>query len=218
MTRAPFITSLTCKRFLQVTENAKRALHTNLFRGKAEYFIKCYILEISSNKTDSVFTSRDNARVKYDKLRDLLRDSVRLTTAKGILPYKRVIDVWQRNGAVAAKLFNWVRNVESRVEEGKFPTASTFAERQNVALHLPNCRKRIVIEALHFGDYFQSYDPVLNIHITCENLNVYTSEGFPRSSPEDYMSWKKEEVSDAIKPMKAVIKILQKELGETAVK
>ena len=206
--------TLTCKRFLQVTENAKRALHTNLLRAKAEYFIKSYIVEISSNKTDSVFTSRKNGRVKYDKLRDLLRDSVRLTTAKGILSYDRVIDVWQRNGAVAAKLFTWVRNLESRVEAEEFQTDSSFAEHRNTTLHLPNCGKSMVIEASHSGDYVQSYDPELKIHITCGDLDVI-SEGFPRSSPEDYMSWKKEEVSDAIKPMQAVIKILQQELGET---
>jgi len=152
--------------------------------------------------------------VKYDKLRDLLRDSVRLTTAKRVLSYDRVIDVWQRNGAVAAKLFTWVRNLESRVEAEEFQTDSSFAEHRNTTLHLPNCGKSMVIEASHSGDYVQSYDPELNIHITCGDLDVI-SEGFPRSSPEDYMSWKKEEVSDAIKPMKAVIKILQQELGET---
>ena len=204
--------TLTCKRFLQVTKNAKRALHTNLLRAKAEYFIKCYIVEISGETL--VFPSDYGHERKYDKLRDLLHDSVRLTAARGVLSYDRVIDVWQRNGAVAATLFMWVRKLESWVDKGKFPTESSFAEQQNVTLHLPNCGKNMVIEASHFGDYTHSYDPELTIHITCGDLDV-TSEGFPRSLPEDYMSWKKKEVSDAIKPMKAVIKILQKELGMT---
>ena len=204
--------TLTCKRFLQVAENAKRALHTNLLRAKAEYFIKCYIVDISDETF--VFPSDNASLQKYIKLRDLLHDSVRLTVARGVLSYDRVIDVWQRNGAVDATLFTWVRKLESRVDEGKFPTDSSFAVHQNVTLHLPNCGKSMVIEASHFGDYVQSSDPEPSIHITCGDLDV-PFDGFTRSSPADYMFWKNEEVSDAIKPMKSVIKILQKELGET---
>ena len=188
--------TLTCKRFLQVTENAKRALHTNLFRAKAEYFIKCYIVEISGETL--VFPSDYGRERKYDKLRDLLHDSVRLTAARGVLSYDRVIDVWQRNGAVAAKLFTWVRKLESWVDKERMRTHSSFVEHQNVTLHLPNCGKSMVIEASHFGDYVHSFDPELTIHITYGDLNV-TSEGFPRSSSDDYMSWKKEKLSDAIK-------------------
>ena len=163
--------TLTCERFLQVAEDAKRALHTNLLRTKAEYFIKFYIVYITDETF--VFPSDNTSLQKYIKLRDLLHDSVRLTAARGVLSYDRVIDVWQRNGAVVATLFTWVRKLESRVDEGKFRTDSSFAVHQNVTLHLPNCGKSMVIEASHFGDYVQSHDPELSIHITCGDLRTF---------------------------------------------
>ena len=54
----------------------------------------------------------------------------------------------------------------------------------------------------------------LKIWVTCGDINR-NSEVWGRYSPEDYLSWKKEEVAYAVQPMKAVIDILQTELGET---
>ena len=36
-----------------------------------------------------------------------------------MLTYEKVIDVWQKNGAVVAKLFSWLRNKESSLQEGE---------------------------------------------------------------------------------------------------
>jgi len=148
-----------------------------------------------------------------DHLLQLLRETARLTAAKGILTYDKVINVWQGNGPVAAKLFTWVRNLESSVSE--YPgRATALSELHSVTLNLPSCGKSMVIGTSYYVDYSHTDDPKLRIHVTCGNLNV-ESEGFTRSSPKDYMSWNKEEVSAAVKPMKGVIDVLQKELGET---
>jgi len=176
-------------------------LHTNLLRAKAEYFIKCFIVEIGDDYN------------KFRKLEGLLRDSARLTAAKEILTYKKVISAWQRNGPVVAKLLTWLRNQESSVDEGH-PRATCFTEHRSVTLHLPNCGKSMVIETSYFNDYGHNYDPELSIHITCGDLDI-KSEGFARYSPEDYMYWEEEEVRGALEPLKEMRELLQKELGET---
>ena len=193
--------ALSCNRFLQVTRNTRSVLHTNLLRAKAEYFIKCYIVE-SGDDYD-----------KFCKVRDLLGHSARLTAAKGMLTYDKVIDAWQKNGPVAAKLFTWVRNQESSREEGE-PRATCFTEYGKLTLRLPSCGRSMVIETSYFRDYGHNYDPELSIRVTCGDLDV-KSEGFSRYSPEDYMYWGEDEVSRAVEPMKAVMELLQKELGET---
>ena len=149
--------------------------------------------------------ARGYGRADYDidDLLQLLRETARLTAAKGILTYDKVIDVWQRNGPVAAKLLTWVRNLESRVYEyGGRATALSILHR--VTLNLPSCGKSMVIGTSYYVDYSHRDDPKLHIHVTCGDLNV-ESGGFTRSSPEDYMSWN----------MKEVIDVLQKELGAT---
>ena len=193
--------ALSCQRFFQITKNTRSVLHINLLRAKAEYFIKRYIVEIG----------RDYDRCC--KLQGLLRDSARLTGAKGMLTYDKVIAVWQINGPVAAKLFTWIRSREYSVDEGE-PRATSFTEHQSVTLQLPSCGKSMVIETSYFGDYGHNYDPDLSIHVTCEDLDV-KSEGFARCCPEDYMYWAEEEVRGAAEPMKAAIELLQRELGET---
>ena len=66
----------------------------------------------------------------------------------------------------------------------------------------------------HFGDYGHNYDRELSIHVTCGDLDV-KSERFTTYCPEDYMYWGENEVKHAVEPMKEVIALLQKELGET---
>ena len=189
--------ALSCQRFFQVTKNTRSVLHTNLLRAKAEYFIKRYIVEIGSDYD------------RFCKLRGLLRDSVRLTAAKGMLTCEKVIDVWHRYGPVASKLFTWLRHQESSVE-----CRPMCAERNRATLrtfHLPSCGKSMVIESSYFVDYS---DTELSIHVTCGDLEE-KSEDFTSKSPEDYMYWAEEEVRDAVEDMEPVIELLQKELGET---
>ena len=193
--------ALTCQRFLQVARNTRSALHTNLLRAKAEYYVKRYIVEIGHDYD------------KCCKLKDLLRDSARLTAAKRMITYDKVINAWETNGPVVAKLFTLLRNLEFSEEEGH-PRATCFTEHRKFTLHLPSCGKSMVIETSYFGDYGHNYDPELSIHVTCGDLDV-KSEGFTRCSPGDYMYWEEEEVRGAVEPMKEVKEFLQKELGET---
>ena len=182
---------LTCRRFSQVTGKANSILHTNLLRAKAEFFIKSYIF-YDIGETANEFD-------KFDKLQNFLHESAQLIAAKEVLTYDRVMDVWQRNGPVAAKLFTWVRNQISSVD--------FFCKRQSVTLYLPKCELSVVISCLFYCEH-------LKIWVTCCDINR-NSEVWGRYSPEDYLSWKKEEVAHAVQPMKAVIDILQEELGET---
>ena len=192
--------ALTCQRFLQVVENTRSVLHTKLLRKKAEYFIKRYVVEIGDDYH------------KLRKLEGLLRDSARLTATKGTLTFDKLINVWQTSGPVAAKLFTWILNQKSKREEGE-PRETCFTERRSVKLQL-SCGKQMLIQTYFFRDYNGTYDPELSIHVTCGDLDV-TSGGFTRYSPEDYMYWGKEEVRGAVEPMKEVVELLQKELGET---
>ena len=198
--------ALTCKRFLQVTENTRSVLHSSLLGVKAEYYIKSYLVDISHGK-------RRDRYEKYCRLNDLLRDATRVSEGKGTLTYAKVIDVWERNGPVAAKLFTWIRKQASRVEDGE-PRATCTTQYRSINLHLPNCKKSMVIKTKYFRDYIHNYDPELSIHVTCGDLDV-KSEGFTNYLAEDYMYWGKEDVCRAVQPMKAAIDLLQKELGET---
>ena len=99
---------LTCRRFPQVTGKVNSILHTNLLKAKAEFLIKSYIVHDIGKAGDDFD--------KFDKLRNLLYQSAQLTEARGVLTYDRVMDVWQRNGPVAAKLFTWIRNPISSVD------------------------------------------------------------------------------------------------------
>lgn len=166
--------ALTCKRLLQVTKSTRNVIHSKLLRSKAEFYIKSYLVDITNvngRTRDTSLGSND----KYCKLRDLLEGSARLTAAKGRLSYAKVIDVWQKNGPVVAKLFTWIRNQESSVEEGE-PRATCITKYESVTLHLPSCDKDMVIETRYFHDYIGNYNDELSIHVTCGDLDV-TSEG-----------------------------------------
>ena len=147
-------------------------MHSKLLRSKAEYYIKSYVVEIS-NISDRA--ERKDRYDKYCKLRDLLEGSARLTAGKGILSYAKVVDLWEKNGPVVAKLFTWIRNHETSVEKGE-PRATCITKYESLTLHLPSCDKNIVINTRYFHDYIGNYDDELAIHVTCGELDV-TSEG-----------------------------------------
>jgi len=201
-----------------VTKNTNTVLHTNVLRAKAEHNIKCYIFFIIERQDDFRYQRRIRgyglADCGVDDLLQLLRETARLTAAKSILTYDKVMDVWERNGPVAAKLFTWVRNLESSVSE--YP-GRAFTELRSVTLNLPSCGKSMVINTSYYNDYslIHGYSKS-RIHVNCGDLDVESEGFFTPSSPEDYMSWNKEvDVSAAVRSMKRVIDVLQKELGET---
>ena len=165
--------SLTSKRLLQVTKSTRNVIHSKLLQSKAEYYIKSYLVDITNTSGGRARRSDDDD--KFCKLRDLLHSSARLTAAKGILSYAKVIDVWQKNGPVVAKLFTWITNRENSEEEGE-PRATCITQYRSVTLHLPSCDKNMVIKTRYFHDYIGNYDDELSIHVTCGDLKV-TSEG-----------------------------------------
>ena len=211
--------TLTCQRFLQVTKNTRSVLHSNLLRAKAEYLIKCYIVERRRRANFRHHRSAlDDGEYDGRDLVTLLEACACLTTKKSTLTYDKVVDVWQRNGPVAAKLFTWVRKFEETYTGNP---GTTFCESRSVTLHLPSCERSLVIQTIvsrgetwFFDDYSHEFLPSLRIQITCGDLTV-KSKGFRCSSREEYLSWKLEDVKRAVEPMKAVVELLQKELGET---
>ena len=66
---------------------------------------------------------------KFSKLEDLLSNAVRLTEAKKTLTFAKLVNVWEKNGPVVAKLYTWIRNQESRTENGE-PRATCVTEYQ----------------------------------------------------------------------------------------
>ena len=209
--------TLTCQRFLQVTKNTRSVLNSNLLRAKAEYLIKYCI--VKRRRTSFLYhrSPTDVARrAEFDgnDLIALLRGCARLTTTKSTFTYDKVVDVWQSNGPVAAKLFTLVRNLELESHSEK-KNQTTFGESRRITLHLPSSEKTMVIQTQYLGDYSIGITPRLNIQITCGDLTV-KSEGLSRLAlHEGYLSWKREEVKRAVEPMKPVAELLQKELGET---
>ena len=165
--------SLTCKRLLQVTKSTRNVIHSKILQSKAEYYVKSYLVNMTN--TSGGRARRSDDYDKYCKLRDLLHASARLMAAKGTLSYAKVIDVWQQNGPVVAKLFTWIANRESSEERGE-PRATCITQYRSVTLRLPSCDKNMVIDTKYFHDYIGNYDDELSIHVTCGDLDV-TSEG-----------------------------------------
>ncbi|PFX21592.1 uncharacterized protein LOC111335380 [Stylophora pistillata] len=149
----------------------------------------------------------------YDKLEDLLSNAARLTEAKKLLTYAKVVDVWEKNGPVAAKLFTWIKNQEKSTEKGE-PRMTCVTEYRSVTLHLPGCDKDLKIDTTYFYDYHDNYYNELRIHVTCGDLDVKWND-FTCNGPDAYQYWTEEEVLAAVEPMKPVVKLLQKELGDT---
>lgn len=130
---------LTCRSFPQVTRKASSILHTNLLKAKAEFLIESYIVHDIGEAGDDFN--------KFDKLRNLLYESAQLIEARRLLTYDRVMDVWQRNGPVAAKLFTWVRNQISSVDYS--------CKRQSVTLYLPKCELSLAISCLLYCEHIK---------------------------------------------------------------
>ena len=75
-----------------------------------------------------------------------LIDSVCLVASKVFHTYEKVVDVWQRNGPVVAKLFTWVTIQETSVRNcfrGLLTANSTKV--RTVAFHLLGCGETLAI-------------------------------------------------------------------------
>ena len=194
--------ALTCKRFLRLTENDRRVMHTNLLKSKAEYYVKLW----------TVANRRRHDRFGF-QLYDIggfLRECATLTASKNAVTYDKVMAVWERNGPVAAKLFTWVRDLKCTVYN------SISCETRNVTLHLPKCKKSVIIRADLNRESIYPLGDDPSLRIKCGDLSVKSSSHSDASGPLDnFIHWTKEEVERATEPMKPVMKLLQEELGET---
>lgn len=219
-----FNMSLTCKSFQKAT-TAKNALNANFLKAKAEYYVKSYIVEMSWSKW-CIFSIPDTTRDKFNKLMIFLRDTVRFTTSKELVTYDKVIDSWHRNGPVAAKLLTWLRNKESTVENITRLQSSETSSKKNwsITLHLPGCEKTMVIKTSYFVSFGASLSSAhstqttkqIGIQITCGDIDVTTKFSLGRRSKlKNYMSWTQEKLGLSMKPIKAAIEVLQREIGET---
>ena len=162
--RTFYSVALTCKRFLQVTRNTRCVLHARLLKFKALYFIRRYDVEIDLDEE------------KRDKMRKLVCGCAQLTKAREFLTYDKVIDLWQKNGPVAAKLLTWVRNQQDGDEvffRDDWDGFITINKNQTLTLRLPGGGQTLVIET----DYVEEYPVVEDskitmIHITSEDLQL----------------------------------------------
>lgn len=102
--------ALTCKRFLRLTENDRRVMHTNLLKSKAEYYVKLW--------TAAYRRRHDRFGFQLYDIGGFLRECATLTASKNAVTYDKVMAVWERNGPVAAKLFTWVRDLKCTVTPG----------------------------------------------------------------------------------------------------
>ena len=195
--------ALTCKRFLRLTENDRRVMHTNLLKSKAEYYIKLWTAH-RRKRVDDRFCD------DIDDLHELLLECATLTSSKNVVTYDKVMAVWERNGPVAAKLFTWVRDLKCTVYN------SISCETRNVTLHLPKCKKSVIIRADLNRESIYPLGDDPSLRIKCGDLSVKSSSHSDASGPLDnFIHWTKEEVERATEPMKPVMKLLQEELGET---
>lgn len=112
----------TCKRFLKVSKSTKNAVHPNVLRTKAEYYLKHHLVELAfPNCKGSVETreKRIDAQLRFSELNAVVCSALQLTEAKGLLSSPRIIDVWRKNGPVVTKLLTWMRNQETKQEKKK---------------------------------------------------------------------------------------------------
>ena len=147
----------------------RSSLHPKLLRAKAEYYIKCYLVEITDGRRDYN---------KFRNLENLLSNAARLTAAKELLTYAKVVKVWEENGPVAAKLFTWIRNQESKTGEEGIRQANCFTEYRSVTLHLPGCDKDLKIDTTYFHVHIDDQDNELHIRVTCKDLDVESKGEF----------------------------------------
>jgi len=180
-------------------------MHTNLLKSKAEYYIKLWTAHSRKRLVDG---DHDRFCDDIDDIHELLHDCATLTASKNAVTYDKVIAVWERNGPVAAKLFTWVRDFKCTVY------SSLSTETRNVTLHLPKCKKSVIMRAkVNRESTVRSYP---NLRINCGDLSVEASNRTDAPGPLDnFIHWTKEEVERASEPMKSVIELLQEELGET---
>ena len=199
--------ALTCKRFLRLTENDGRVMHTNLLKSKAEYYIKLWAAHNRRRLID-VINGDDGLYHDIDYIQELLNECATFFASKNAVTHDKVMAVWERNGPVAAKLFTWVRDLKCTVYN------SLSRERRNVTLHLPKCKKNVIIRANLARESHVSFYP--SLRIKCGDFCVKSGSRSDASGPLDnFIYWTKEEVERATEPMKSVIELLQEELGET---
>ena len=221
--RTFYSVALTCKRFLQVTRNTRCVLHTRLLKFKALYFIRRYDVEIDLDEE------------KRDKMRKLVCGCAQLTKAREFLTYDKVIDLWQKNGPVAAKLLTWFRNQQLDSDGEIFDNSEgiSWYDGQTLTLGLPSGRQTLVIKTAvcvtqyHTGE---ESSKITLIHITSEDLQLdvkfkepiewWSRELYGRPNylnsvrfSDGYLHLSENEAKFA--PLRPVIHILQKELGET---
>lgn len=215
-----FNMSLTCKSFQKAT-TAKSALNTKLLKAKAEYYVKSYIVATSLSKRYISTPIRD----KFNKLMIFLRNTARFTATKELVTYDKVIDAWQRNGPVAAKLLTWLRNKESTVEKNikrLHSTETSSKKNWSITLHLPGCEKTMIIKTSYFvksGNllfHSTQTNKQIGIQIKCGDIDVTAKFSLSqRSKLKNYMYWTQETLGLSMKPIKAAIEVLQREIGET---
>ena len=216
--------ALTCKRLLQVTRNTRCVLHARLLKFKALYFIRRYDVEIGLDEE------------KRDKMRKLVCGCAQLTKAREFLTYDKVIDLWQKNGPVAAKLLTWVRNQQDGDEvfyRDDWDGFITINKNQTLTLRLPGGGQTLVIETDYVEEYpIEEDSKITMIHITSEDLQLdvtfkefhcWSSVSFHEDSGQpkyldcvdldDDVHLSKYDAKFA--PLRPVIHILQKELGKT---
>ena len=208
--RSFYSVAITCKRLLQVTKSRRNVLHPNLLQWKAEYYLKHHFLDLAHCKT---LQKRMSAYAGFRKLSDVLHGAVRFTEAKKLLTYPRILDVWQKNGPVVAKLLAWIRDQDTEVKNG-VPQPTSATEYRCVTLNLPHCEKDMVISTSFNSDYSQRYYPQIKIDVTCGDLNV-SSECVTHKPIKDHLKWEQDEVRRAVGPMRPAKALLQKELGDT---
>ena len=222
--RTFYSVALTCKRFLQVTRNTRCALHSHLLQFKAGYFTGRYYVEIDLDEE------------KREKMRKLLCGCAQLTKAREFLSYDKVIDLWQKNGPVAAKLLTWVRNQQDGDEvffRDDWDGFMTINKNQTLTLRLPGGGQTLVIETDYVEEYpIEEDSKITMIHITSEDLQLdvtlkefhcWSSVSFHEDNGQPkYLDCV--DLDDDVhlskcdakfRPLRPVIHILQKELGET---
>ena len=74
--------ALTCKRFLRLTENDERVMHTNLLKSKAEYYIKLWTAHSRRRLGDG-----DDRLCDDIDMHELLLECATLTASKNAVTY-----------------------------------------------------------------------------------------------------------------------------------
>ena len=191
--------AIACRRFANVAKSMNY-LRSEILKVKADFYLKKVLVE-----------KRGCSYEVNQKVQNLLTDSVNWAKRKCLVTEGKLLDVWEKNGPVAAKLFSWITSRTEREETGE-PRATCSTEFTEFKLRLPSIKQCMTVSTKYFRDCNGIYDDEMSIKISCGDIKVLT-EKLPHTNPCDYSYCDPQDLTKGLLPLQPARDLLSKEIG-----